>query len=59
MYAIHDTFENDQPAGVFETYKKTGDFLGLSLNAVYYAIKRDSLMKNRYTAEKIEDDIND
>ena len=59
MYAIYDTYKNDQLAGLFDTYKKAGDFLGLSPDAVYYAIQRDSLMCGRYIAEKVEDDKND
>lgn len=52
-YAIYDIKHNQVCLGVFDTYKEAGDYLGLSPDAVYYAIKRKSVMKGRYVARKL------
>lgn len=52
-YAIYDQKNNGQIVGTFETYKEAGKYLNLSPDAVQKAIKRGSIMKKRYTAEKI------
>ena len=55
MYTIYDDKNNGECVGVFDTYEQAGNAIGLSADAVYYAIKRDGVMKKRYTASKIKE----
>ena len=54
-YAIYDLDHNQQLLGIFETYKQAGEYLRLSADAVQKAIKRKSIMKDRYIARKIKE----
>lgn len=52
-YILYDQKYRGCPAGIFKTYKEVGEYLGLTADAVCRALQRDSLMKQRYTVEKI------
>jgi hypothetical protein len=52
-YVIYSK-ENEEIKGVFNTYKKAGDFLGLSPDAIQKGIKRKSIIKRKYIIRKIE-----
>ena len=51
-YAIYEK-EKERLRGIFDTYKEAGKFVGLSPDAVQKAIKRKSVMKNKYIARKV------
>jgi hypothetical protein len=52
-YAIYKK-EKETLVGIFDTYKKAGEYLGLTGDAVQKAVKRKSVMKNEYIARKVE-----
>ncbi len=52
-YAIYE-LPHETLVGIFDTYKKAGNFLGLSPDAIQKGIKRKSIIKSKYIAMKIE-----
>ena len=56
FYALYDTKNSGFCVGTFDTYEEAGEYVGLSGDEIYRAIRLDNLINKRYKARKIEEE---